>query len=570
MMETKPGLTYSGAARITAIYLIVSILYILFSDKLLLVFLQENAGAEEISRIQTYKGIGFVFISSALIFYLIMNELRRKNSLIAEAVNRRREMESMTEKYKLLNRELTERNEFIEIILDNLPIGVAITLINEGSAIYMNRAFTDIYGWPAEELTNISGFFEKVYPDKEYREKIQKMVRDDIASGDPDQMHWNNIITTGQSGEKKIVNAANIPVFDQNLMISTVMDVTDLQRTIEDKNMLFNYSKDMICIAGFDGYFKTLNPACEKILGWTEKELCSKPFIEFVHTDDIASTKEQVNQLISGRETLSFVNRCITKKGDYRYLSWSSFPLESEKKIFTIARDITQIIEKEEEIKSYQKSLQDLTTEFTIAEERQRREIASSIHDNLSQSLVVAKMKLSALTNESMVGDHADTIRKVVGHISDALESSRDITYNLSPPVLYELGLKEAILWLAGKTAEEYNLKIETKLDIGDISLSDDILILIFRTVREILFNTVKHADASLALIEMRKTEGRLFTRISDNGCGFDVGSAGKQVMKKGFGLFAVKERIKNLRGDLSINSEQGKGTVVEFYLPLD
>ncbi|MGM0464110.1 MAG: sensor histidine kinase, partial [Bacteroidota bacterium] len=136
--------------------------------------------------------------------------------------------------------------------------------------------------------------------------------------------------------------------------------------------------------------------------------------------------------------------------------------------------------------------------------------------------------------------------------------------------VLYELGLKEAILWLAGKTAEEYNLKIETKLDIGDISLSDDILILIFRTVREILFNTVKHADASLALIEMRKTEGRLFTRISDNGCGFDVGSAGKQVMKKGFGLFAVKERIKNLSGDLSINSEQGKGTVVEFYLPLD
>lgn len=569
-METKPGLTYSGAIRITAIYLIVSILYIMFSDKLLLAFLQESAGAGEISRIQTYKGIGFVVITSALIFYLIMNELKRKNSLIAEAVSRRREMESMTERYKLLNRELTDRNEFIEVILDNLPIGVAINLISEGTAIYMNRAFTDIYGWPAEELTNISGFFEKVYPDKEYREKIQKMVMDDIAGGDPEQMHWNNITITGQSGTERIVNASNIPVFDQGLMISTVLDVTDLHKTTEDKNMLFDYSRDMICIAGFDGYFKTLNPACEKTLGWTEKELCSKPFIEFVHPDDIASTKEQFNELINGPVTRSFINRCITKEGDYRYLSWSSFPLKSEKKIFTIARDITGIIEKEEEIKSYQKSLQDLTTEFTLAEERQRREIASNIHDNLSQSLVISKMKLSALTNESMSVDHTDTIKKVIGHISNALESSRNITYNLSPPVLYELGLKEAILWLSGKTASEYDIKIETKLDIGDISLSDDILILIFRTVREILFNTVKHADASLAVIEVGEKEGRLFTRMSDNGCGFDVSSAGKQVKTKGFGLFAVKERIKNLSGDLNISSEPGKGTVVEFYLPLD
>ncbi len=569
-MSKKTGLTYSGAARITVIFLVVSVLYIMFSDRLLLVFLRENAGAEEISRIQTYKGIGFVLTTSALIFYLIMNELKRKNSLIAEALNRRREMESMTERYKLLNQELTERNEFIEVILDNLPIGVAINLINEGTVIYMNRAFTEIYGWPAEELTNIAGFFKKVYPDTEYRAEIEKKISDDIASGDPERMHWENIIITGQSGEKKTVNASNIPVFEQNLMISTVMDVTDLQRTIEDKNMLFNYSRDMICIAGFDGYFKTINPAWEKTLGWTDKEMLGKPFTDFIHPDEIVSTKKQFNELVVGQETRSFVNRYITKQGGYRYLSWNSFPLESENKVFAIARDITEYIEKEKEIESHQKSLQDLTTELILTEERQRREIASNIHDNLSQSLVIARMKLSGLRTDKQGGEVDDTIKTVIGHLSDALESSRNITYDLSPPVLFELGLKEAVLWLAGKTGSEYDLKIDTSMDIGRESYSDDILILVFRTIRELIFNVIKHAQASIIKIDMKEKEGKLYVRIEDNGTGFEPDGIGQHSKNKGFGLFSVKERMQNINGGLNIDTRPGKGTVIEFYLPVN
>ncbi|MDZ7738556.1 MAG: PAS domain S-box protein [Bacteroidales bacterium] len=570
MMDNKTGLTYSGAARITVIFLVVSVLYIVFSDKLLLVFLNENAGAEGISIIQTYKGIGFVLITSALIFFLIRSELKRKNFLIAEAENRRRETESMTERYRLLNQELTERNKFIEVILDNLSIGVAINLVNEGTSIYMNRAFSAIYGWPPEELISIDGFFEKVYPDSEYREKIRKMVSEDIAGGNPDQMHWENVIITGQSGEKRIVNASNIPVFDQNLMISTVMDITDLQRTIEDKNMLFNYSSDMICIAGFDGYFKTLNPAWEKSLGWTEKELCSKPFIKFVHPEDINSTKERLKRLKTGDDTGSFVNRYITKDDDYRYFSWNSFALEGENKIFSIVRDITGIIEKEKEIEAYQRSLQDLTIELTLSEEKQRREMAANIHDNLSQSLVIARMKLSGLKTDSGSGVVDDTIKTVIRHLSEALESSRNITYDLSPPVLYELGLKEAVLWLAGKTGSEYNLQVETSLNIGDISFSDDVLILIFRTVRELVFNVVKHAQASMIKIDMNVKEGKLYLKISDNGAGFEPDSFGQRRKNKGFGLFKVKERMNNLNGGLSIDTAPGKGTRVEFFLPVD
>lgn len=568
-MDKKSGLTYTGAARITGIFLFVSILYILFSDKLLLTFLKENAGAEEISRIQTYKGIGFVLITSVLIFFLILRELRRKNSLLAEAMSRRQEMESLTDRYKLLNRELTERNEFIEVTLDNLPIGVAISLINEGTAIYMNSTFSGIYGWPPEELISIEGFFEKVYPDREYREKIRKMVMGDIASGNPKRMQWENIIITRKSGEKRIVNASNIPVFDQDLMISTVMDVTDLQRTIEDKNMLFNYSRDMICVAGFDGYLKTINPAWEKTLGWSEKDLLTKPLIEFVHPEDVKSTNERSKRLIRGDETGSFINRYMTKDEGYRYLSWNSFTLESENKIFSIVRDITGLIEKEKKIESYQRSLQDLTTQLTLTEERQKREIASNIHDNLSQSLVIARMKLSGLKNDERDDSMTETLETVMGHLSNAIEISRNITYDLSPPVLYELGLKEAVLWLAGKTASEYDLKTDTRLEISNLNYSDDILTLVFRTVRELIFNAVKHAQASKLEIDMREEEGRLYGKIIDNGKGFEMNGSDQRLGTKGFGLFSVKERMQNLKGGLNIETGTN-GTMVEFYLPVE
>lgn len=130
---------------------------------------------------------------------------------------------------------LQERNHFIDTILDNLPIGLSVNHVTGGTALYMNRKFEEIYGWPKEDLSSIDDFFQKVYPDPDYRKKIKQQVADDIRSGDPARMVWEGIEVTGKNGTKKTILAKNIPVHEQDLMISTVQDITEsisLQRQL--------------------------------------------------------------------------------------------------------------------------------------------------------------------------------------------------------------------------------------------------------------------------------------------------------------------------------------------------
>ncbi|MDX9771739.1 MAG: PAS domain S-box protein, partial [Tenuifilaceae bacterium] len=128
---------------------------------------------------------------------------------------------------------LKQRNHFIQTVLDNLPIGVALNNIDEGQATYINKKFQEIYGWSEEALKNISQFFERIYPDKTYREELMGRIMADIQSGDPERMRWENIKVTQENGSVRIVNAVNIPLFEQNTMVSTVMDVTE-QKAFEN------------------------------------------------------------------------------------------------------------------------------------------------------------------------------------------------------------------------------------------------------------------------------------------------------------------------------------------------
>jgi len=136
-------------------------------------------------------------------------------------------------KQRLYQNQIQEKNEFIQTVLDKLPIGIAINEIDKGNAIYMNEQFTKIYGWPEEELKDVSEFFNMVYPDEDYRNTIQKRVTEDISSGDASRMHWENIKVTHKDGSHRYVNAFNIPLIHQNVMVSTVMDITGIKKAEE-------------------------------------------------------------------------------------------------------------------------------------------------------------------------------------------------------------------------------------------------------------------------------------------------------------------------------------------------
>ena len=222
------------------------------------------------------------------------------------------------------------------------------------------------------------------------------------------------------------------------------------------------------------------------------------------------------------------------------------------------------------EIEEYQSSLQKLTSEISMIEEKQKKEIAANIHDHLSQSLVISKMRISDLEKKPELNSIYKDLDFIKSHISNALENSRKITYELSPPVLYQLGIVDALDWYAEETENKYDIKFQFNSNVDTVKLSDVKSILIFRCVQEAVTNTIKYAEATSITLKLTKDKKAVDILITDNGKGFDTAvlNAGGN-SSSGFGLFAVKERIRSMNGLLTITSEIKIGTKIKIYVPL-
>lgn len=109
-----------------------------------------------------------------------------------------------------------------------------------------------------------------------------------------------------------------------------------------DVERFFTYALDMLCIAGTDGYFKRVNPAFERVLGYDPKELLGKPFVDFIHPDDRTDTVAEVNKLASGASSLQFRNRYRCKDGSYKLLHWTSYPEEGTGLLYAVAREVAE------------------------------------------------------------------------------------------------------------------------------------------------------------------------------------------------------------------------------------
>ena len=237
-----------------------------------------------------------------------------------------------------------------------------------------------------------------------------------------------------------------------------------------------------------------------------------------------------------------------------------------------VSQDITQWILAKKEIQEYQASLQKLTTEITLIEEKQKKEIATNIHDHLSQSLVISRMRISEMKKKPELKKINEDLLFLETHIYEALENSRKITYELSPPVLYQLGIIDALNWFLDNTETTHKIKCQISSNTTDIKFSDVKSILLYRSIQEIITNIIKYANASLITLDINKNKHKIDFLITDNGVGFDASILNKQHHNhtgSGFGLFTVKERIKNIQGEFSLKSGINTGTIVKIIVPL-
>lgn len=228
--------------------------------------------------------------------------------------------------------------------------------------------------------------------------------------------------------------------------------------------------------------------------------------------------------------------------------------------------DISRRRESEARIAAYQKNLQQMAFAATVAEEQQRRALAAELHDNVGQALALALLRFkSALPAAS--GAVAKELAEGIRLVDAALRDTRELTFELSPPVLYDLGLPAAVGWLGEQLERRHHLRVRVRHEEPWERLGDDVERLAFRSVRELLTNVVKHAMTGEVTVTLRRDGAHLGVVVHDDGAGFDP--AELEGRARSFGLFSVREQVQHVGGTFALESAPGRGTRVTLHLPI-
>ena len=221
-----------------------------------------------------------------------------------------------------------------------------------------------------------------------------------------------------------------------------------------------------------------------------------------------------------------------------------------------------------------QNELQRLASELALTEERERRRIATNLHDQIGQSLALAKMELGALRRAIAQPDLARPVDKILRLVEQTIQDTRLLTVELSPPVLYELGLEAALEWLTEQFQEQHGIVCEFEDDRRPKPLDDDVRVVLFQSARELLMNVAKHAHARNVKVSACRLNQEIIVAVEDDGIGFDPSKLGHRWREPGgFGLFSIRERLGHMGGRMHIESLNrpgaGRGTKVILAAPL-
>lgn len=222
----------------------------------------------------------------------------------------------------------------------------------------------------------------------------------------------------------------------------------------------------------------------------------------------------------------------------------------------------------EERVEARTQQVRDLALELTTAEQQERKRISKLLHDHLQQLIHGAR-----IWAESLAENHEDApeaLERLLDLLNDATETTRSLTAELTPPVLQEKGFSAALEWLSEHVSKTHGFQLETEVP-SDLRISEeDLQILLFRSVRELVFNTIKHAGVDTAHLHAQRTNDYCVIEVSDEGQGFDPDSLDEESdPDANFGLFSVRERLDLVSGELTIDSAPGEGTCTRIEVPL-
>jgi PAS domain S-box-containing protein len=317
-----------------------------------------------------------------------------------------------------------------------------------------------------------------------------------------------------------------------------------------------------------------------KILGYDPSECIGKT-TEFLYPQrkDYLALGDTMAEFSTEGKTLFNTEQILRKKSGEVFPAEITVTLFREKneliRITGIVRDITERKNAEKALESYQMRLKALATQLTIVEEKERRRIAVDLHDHVCQSLALMRMQVASIRKNVLDSTLTAKLDDFSGTLQQTLQDTQHLMSGLSSPLVMEIGLSAAISeWLEEQVAKQHNLKTEFIDDMDEHRqniLENDVRTILFRHVRELLTNVIKHARAKKVSVRLQEEDNLVKIIINDDGTGFDPDAANiNNGQARGFGLFSIKERMSDMGGTFEIFSKPGEGCKAILMLPVD
>ncbi len=240
--------------------------------------------------------------------------------------------------------------------------------------------------------------------------------------------------------------------------------------------------------------------------------------------------------------------------------------IENSRLYEKLRNEIKKQILSTRKIQTQQTQLRKMSSQLTQAEERERKAIADNLHDSVTQTLAMSISKLRSVKDPNDK-ENVIKIAETRTLLEESLTNIRSLTFQLSSPILYDVGLEAALQWLCEDFSKKYDLEIRFINSTHQPTILDETTkITLYRVVQELMMNIVKHSQSKNAMLIISSRDGCLIMSIEDNGIGFEAAGINRSA---GFGLFSISERMSALNGGIQINSYPGKGTRIHIEAPI-
>jgi len=475
-----------------------------------------------------------------------------------------------------------------------------ITIGPDQRIVLFNKAAERMFRCSADEA--VGRRIERFIPER-FRHDHERQVRRFGESGTTTRAmgRLGSVSGLRADGEEFPIEASISSIPTEQGPLSTVIlrDVTErrkTEQTLRESESFYRQTLESIPGMVFtnrpDGACDYVSQQWVEFTGIPAHEQLAFGWVRVLHPDDRERALAAWHAAVEGRGRYDLEYRVRRKDGQYEWFKVRGQAIRDEQghivRWFGTAMSVEDLKRAEEALRrskdelearvhertqqliGSQQRLRALAAELTITEQRAQRALAKDLHDYLAQMLVVGRMKTGQMARDPLLSPKARTLSGEIDRLFDeALTYTRTMIAELSPPSFQESGLTAALQWLADRMAKD-GLRVEVQAEREPLALPEEQAVLLFQSVRELLFNVLKHAESDQASVRVSRTTGNDLTIVvEDRGKGLSADALQRSAEPGHLGLFAVRERMEAMGGRLDLTSTPGRGTTATLTLPL-